>query len=113
MEHELARTEFEHDQCVRRMPCRDQRTMIDMLQVSALLARHCRAGISLAQDRIIVGQGAGAPTRSGCMSAAGGDIQIVDNRADHVRVLDRFRNSMAVVDQETKPKYDERPTRDQ
>src|ERR1019366_2526434 len=38
-QHELAWAELQHDQCVRCVRSRDQRAVIDMLQVSALRAR--------------------------------------------------------------------------
>jgi hypothetical protein len=45
--------------------------------------------------------------------SAGGDVQVVDDRANHVGVLDRFRNSMAVVDEEPETEHDEHPGHDQ
>jgi hypothetical protein len=47
------------------------------------------------------------------MRAAGCHVQIVDDRADHVGVLDRSRDSMAVVDEEPEAEHDEYPGRDQ
>jgi len=41
--------------------------------------------------------------------SAGRDVQIVDDRGDHVGVLDRFRNPMAVVDEEPEAEHDEHP----
>ena len=47
-EHELTRAEPQHDQYVRRARGPNQRAVIDVLQVSALRARHDRAGLCLA-----------------------------------------------------------------
>jgi hypothetical protein len=50
-EHELAWAEPQHDQCARRVRRRDQRAVIDVLQVTALRARNDRAGLGPTQNR--------------------------------------------------------------
>ncbi len=112
-QHELARAEPQHDQRVRRARGRDQRAVIDVLQVSALRARHDRAGLSLAQNCGVVGCGSGALARAGHVGAAGRDVQIVDDARDHVGVLDRCRDPMAVVDEEREAADDQHPARDE
>ena len=47
------------------------------------------------------------------MRADGRDVQVVDDRADHVGVLDRCRDPVAVVDEEREADDDEHPARDQ
>jgi hypothetical protein len=83
------------------------------VQVSALRARHDRAGLSLAQDRGGVGRRAAALATARQVRAAGRDIQVVDDRADHVGVLDRSCDPMAVVDEEPEAEHDEHPAREQ
>jgi hypothetical protein len=80
---------------------------------SRFRARHERPGLRLAQNRIVVGRRAGSLARAGHVRTASRDVQIVDDRADHVGVLDRSRNPMAVVDEEPEAENDEHPTRDQ
>ena len=100
--HELAWAKPQHDQCVFRACGRDQGDVIDVLQVSALRARYNRAGLSLAGNRGIVGRRSSSLASAGHVRSAGRYVQIVDDGADHVRVLDSPRISMAVVDQEPK-----------
>ena len=73
-EHELAGAEPQHDQCVGRARGRDQRAVIDMLQVSALGAGHDGAGFGLAQNRGVIGCGAGALAGARHLRAAGRDV---------------------------------------
>jgi len=112
-EYELAWAKPQHNQCVRRVCGRDQRTVINVLQIPALRARHGRTGIGLAQNRVVVGRRAGTLTRAGHVRAASRDVQVVDDCADHVGVLNRTRDPMAVVDKEPEAEHDEHPTRDQ
>jgi hypothetical protein len=56
---------------------------------------------------------AGTLARASHVRAAGCDIQVVDDRADHVGVLNRTRDPMAIVDKEPEAEHDEHPARDQ
>jgi hypothetical protein len=45
--------------------------------------------------------------------AASRNVQVVDDRADHIGILDRCRDPMTVVDEESETQHDEYPARDQ
>src|SRR5258706_448660 len=47
------------------------------------------------------------------MRTAGRDVQVVDDRTDHVGILNRCRDTMAVVDEEPETKHHEHPARNQ
>lgn len=112
-QQELSRAEPQHVPCIRRVRGGDQRTVINVLQVSTLSARHNRAGFRLAQNRGIVGRRARALSRPRCVCTASRNVQIIDDRADHIGVLNRCRDAMAVVGEEPKTHNDKHPTRDQ
>ncbi len=112
-ENELSRAEPEHDQGIGRARSRDQRHVIDVLQVSAPGAQYGRACVGLALNRGVFGRYAHALARTGDVCGAGRDIQVVDDCADHIGVLDRSGDPMAVIDEESKAEHDEHPTRDE
>jgi hypothetical protein len=111
-QYELARAKPEHEHRTGSACRGNEPAVVEVLQV-APRARHDSASVSLPLDRGVIGRWTGPLVRSALMRADHCRVQFVRDASDHVGILDRRRNAMAVVDKEREAGNYQHPARNQ